>query len=88
MIAIIDLPLRATHKLDGHDVLLIGIATRTTRVGETSSESFAAICVDQDGDVVVTPLEEVNVNWRFDDKRRKWLDVDTGEDLEDGESPD
>lgn len=82
MIAIIDLPLRGTNKLDGHDVMVIGFFVEGTRVGEVVHGGPPRVLyIDQDGDLMEANLSEININWRFDDKIRRFVDVDTGEEL-------
>lgn len=80
MIAYIDLPLRGTNTVNGHDILVIGL------YADGAPAHTGVIYIDQDGSMGQAQLSEVNINWRFDDNRRKWLDVDTGEDM--GESDD
>ena len=96
MIAYIELPLRGTYTVNGHDILVIGLAYSNRRGPVTGPElrngDVRVIFVDQDGSMGQATLSEVNINWRFDDKRRKWIDVDTGDDLgsddDNGESTD
>lgn len=75
MIAYMELPLSGTHTVDGHDILVIALAV-------VDNQNVICVYVDQDGSMGRCSLADVNVNWRFDDNRRKWVDVDTGEDLE------
>lgn len=90
MIAIVDLPLRGTNTITGHDVLVIALALARQEVGNTAAENFLVVYVDQDGSLGQARLDEVNINWRFNDRTRKWVDVDTGEEIEeaDGQSTD
>jgi hypothetical protein len=84
MIAYIDLPLRGTYTVNGHDVLIVAMYFEHGLAG--------CVFVDQDGSMGQGSLADFNINWRFSDKRRKWLDVDTGEELgsddDDGDSTD
>lgn len=81
MIAYIDLPLRGTYKVNGHDVLVVAMYYDAGSVG--------VVFVDQDGSMGQSSLFEININWRFNDRTRKWMDVDTGEELGgDGDSTD
>lgn len=90
MIATIDLPLRGTNTVNGHDVLVIALALARQEVGNTADENFRVVYVDQDGSMGQARLDEININWRFNDRTRKWVDVDTGEEIEeaDGEGKD
>lgn len=88
MITYIDLPLRGENVVTGHDVLVIAFylpAHSGTSVGEPH-----LIYVNDDGRLGTAALADITINWRFDDRTRKWIDVDTGEDMEedDGESQD
>ena len=90
MIATIELPLRATNTITGHDVLVIAVYVPIEQVGQVShSKTPRVIYVTDDGSLGEAEIGEVNINWRFNEKTRRWVDVDTGEDLEtndDGES--
>lgn len=78
LIAYVNEPLRGTNKLNGHDILVIGFYVR----GSLGAVPHL-IYVDQDGSMGESELSEVNINWRFDDRSHKWLEVDTGEELGD-----
>lgn len=77
MITYLELPLSGTYKVNGHDVLLVGLYMEQGQAG--------CVYVDQDGSMGQAQLSDIVVNWRFDDNRRKWIDVDTGDDLESGD---
>lgn len=80
MIAYIDLPLRGTNITNGHDILVVALVLPTPNL---SSAQAHVIYIDQDGSLGEASISEVNINWRFDDRRRRWVDVDTGEELDD-----
>lgn len=83
-IVYMDLPLRGTNIQNGHDILVIALVVPVSSVGEVSqSAAPQAIYVDQDGSMGQTEITDVNVNWRYNDNTRQWLDVDTGEELGD-----
>lgn len=89
MITYIDLPLRGTYTVNGHDVLVIALVVKRMEAGAASDDYIGVVFVDQDGSMGEALPSEININWRFDDRRRKWVDVDTGEDLDDdGEGSD
>ena len=52
--------------------------------------STFVIYIDDDGSLGQGHLSDFKVNWRFDENSRRWLNVDTGEELEseDGNSED
>lgn len=82
MITYIELPLRGTWTVNGHDILVVAFYYEHGLVG--------CVFVDEDGSMGQTALSDVNINWRYDNNRHKWVDVDTGEDLgdtDDGEQP-
>ena len=81
MIAYIDLPLRGQSTVTGHEVLIVALY-------EAKTGGLFLVCIDEDGAMEQAHLSEVKVNWRFDNNRRLWLDVDTGEELDDGDGPD
>lgn len=89
MIAYIDLPLRGTYTVNGHDILVVAMATSPVRVN--GRPQVFVVFIDEDGSMGQAELSEVNINWRFDNNHHKWVDVDTGEDLgdveNDGDSP-
>lgn len=53
----------ATHKGTGHDLLLVGVN------GE------AALIIDEDGTISWADLGDININLRFENRTRKWIDV-------------
>ena len=79
MITYLDAPLRGTNTIDGHDILVVALVA-----GPVTNDHprISAVYIDQDGSMSQVPMSEVNVNWRFDDRKHRWVDVDTGEDLE------
>lgn len=92
MIAYVNEPLRGTNNLNGHDILVVGFYVPVSSLGAVSMTATPRlIYVDQDGSMGESDLSDVNINWRFDDRSHKWLEVDTGEELGvdvDGEQPD
>lgn len=82
MITYISEPLRATHSVTGHDVLIIALFVPIQVIGTVSAtQTPRVVYVTDDGAMGQAEIGELNINWRFDDRERKWLDVDTGEDL-------
>ena len=73
MIAYIDMPLRGTYTVNGHDILVVALYY--------DGGSAGAVFVDQDGSMGQARLSDLSINWRYDDRRHKWVDVDTGADL-------
>jgi hypothetical protein len=86
LIAYLELPIPGIYTVNGHDVLIVAIVAGTPNDGDPQ---ISVVYVDQDGSMGQARLSEINVNWRYDDDRHKWIDVNTGEDLEsddDGDS--
>jgi hypothetical protein len=79
-----DLPIKGNYTVNGHDILVVGLVAGSPVDGHPK---ISVVFVDQDGSMGQCALSEVNVNWRFNDRSRRWIDVDTGDDLE-GDSGD
>lgn len=73
MITYIEAPLRGVHSVSGHDILVVAFFL--------VADYPRLIYVADDGSMGTAEIGEVNINWRFDDRDRKWLEVDTGEEL-------
>lgn len=81
MIQMFPEPLSGTHKTRG-PVMLLGVYGQDTPTG--------ALAVDAEGMVVAVSTEELNIDWRFDFRLGRWVDVGPyeGEDDDTEEAPD
>lgn len=83
MITYLEAPLRANYTVNGHEVLIVAfyLPFYASTVGSSTSDAPKAIIVADDGFMGTAAVAELNVNWRFNDRTRRWLDVDTGDEL-------
>ena len=71
-IAYLDLPFRATSKLNGQELLVFAIFHDPDPTTFTSPK---LLCIQEDGDLTEMAIGEVNFSWRYDDRRNVWVDA-------------
>lgn len=75
-IAYLELPFRATSKLDGNELLVIAIYQESQRVGEVEATlPPKLLCIQADGDLTQAAIGDVNLSWRYDDRHDVWIDA-------------
>jgi hypothetical protein len=61
-------PYKGTDKLSHFALMCHGVLVVGSHV--------EAVCVDAEGDLVSIPIEQVNVDWRFDRATRGFISID------------
>lgn len=67
-IAYVDQPFRAVSKTSNVELLVIAFI-------EHQQTSLSALCIDEEGNLVQLNIENINMSWRFDNRKQKWIDA-------------
>jgi len=75
-VAVVDPAFRATSIHTGHELLVIAI-TQDPQLG------LGLLCIDEDGSLGSYLLPDINMNWRYDNRKHKWVAADLEEEDDD-----
>jgi hypothetical protein len=59
---------KGSHRVTHFPLIVYGIAQH--------HNVFVALCIDDGGDLKAFPLEEVNVDWRWDNTKHAFVSID------------
>ena len=74
-VAVVDPAFRATSTVTGRELLVVAITQDPNGLG--------LLCIDEDGTLASHRLTDINMNWRYDNRKHKWVAADLEEEDDD-----